>query len=131
MPPSPPDPSHESPSPESSRPRRHLYLLEAVLGGAILLVIVLILVSGPRSSTREAAAKRSDRTAGRFTGKVKVAKLNIDGDGARDIAADYGISFIPQVMLFRKGVPERIAINPGDLAASEASIAAAIDRARE
>jgi len=172
MPPSPKNPSRGSPSPESSGRRRHLYLIELVLGGGFVLLVVLIFMSGnPRgdrndrggASTkhdapnpnivtvtsgtwqREVLDSRTpvvvdfwapwcvpcrmlspaiDHVAGKFAGKVKVAKLNIDD--ARDIAREYNINAIPQVLLFHDGVPQRIAIDPGDLPASEASIAAAI-----
>jgi thioredoxin 1 len=42
-----------------------------------------------------------DRLADQFAGKVKVGKLNTDD--APDIAVRYGISSIPQVMIFRGG----------------------------
>jgi thioredoxin 1 len=42
-----------------------------------------------------------DRLADQFAGKVKVGKLNTDD--APDIAVRYGISSIPQVMLFKGG----------------------------
>jgi len=42
-----------------------------------------------------------DRLADQYAGKVKVGKLNTDE--APDIAVRYGISSIPQVMLFKGG----------------------------
>ncbi len=42
-----------------------------------------------------------DRLADQFAGKVKVGKLNTDE--ASEIAIRYGISSIPQVMLFKGG----------------------------
>jgi thioredoxin 1 len=42
-----------------------------------------------------------DRLADQYAGKVKVGKLNTDE--APDVAARYGISSIPQVMLFKGG----------------------------
>jgi thioredoxin 1 len=45
-----------------------------------------------------ALAPTIDRLADQYAGKVKVGKLNTDE--APDIAVRYGISSIPQVMLF-------------------------------
>jgi thioredoxin 1 len=42
-----------------------------------------------------------DKLADQYVGKVKVGKLNTDE--APDIAVRYGISSIPQVMLFKGG----------------------------
>jgi thioredoxin 1 len=71
-----------------------------------------------------------DRVASKFAGKVKVGKLNVDE--AEKIADNYHIRSIPQVWLFSGGpAPERIAVNPGDLAASEAMIAGALRNALE
>jgi thioredoxin 1 len=48
-----------------------------------------------------ALAPTIDRLAEQYVGKVKVGKLNTDE--APDIAVKYGISSIPQVMLFKGG----------------------------
>ncbi len=40
-----------------------------------------------------------DKLADQFAGKVKVGKLNVDENG--DIAAQYGISSIPRIMVFK------------------------------
>jgi thioredoxin 1 len=42
-----------------------------------------------------------DRLADQFAGKVKVGKLNIDD--AQDVAMQYAISAIPQVLIFKGG----------------------------
>ena len=46
-----------------------------------------------------ALAPTIDRVADQFAGKVKVGKLNTDD--SPDIAVRYGISSIPQVMIFK------------------------------
>ena len=46
-----------------------------------------------------ALAPTIDRLADQFAGKVKVGKLNTDD--SPDIAVRYGISSIPQVMIFK------------------------------
>ena len=54
-----------------------------------------------------------DRLADQYAGKVKVGKLNTDE--APDIAARYGISSIPQVMLFKGGeqpVDKTVGVQP-------------------
>jgi thioredoxin 1 len=43
-----------------------------------------------------------DKLADQFAGKVKVGKLNVDENG--DLAAQYGISSIPRILVF-KGSP--------------------------
>jgi thioredoxin 1 len=48
-----------------------------------------------------ALAPTIDRLADQFAGKVKVGKLNTDD--SPDIAVKYGISSIPQVLLFKGG----------------------------
>jgi thioredoxin 1 len=40
-----------------------------------------------------------DRIADQFVGKVKVGKVNTDDES--DLAAQYGISFIPRLMVFK------------------------------
>ena len=42
-----------------------------------------------------------DRLADRFAGKVKIGKLNVDENG--DIAATYGVSSIPRILIFKGG----------------------------
>lgn len=42
-----------------------------------------------------------DRLATQFAGKVKVGKLNVDDNG--DVAAQFGISAIPAVLIFKGG----------------------------
>ncbi len=87
---------------------------------------VLVDFWAPRCVPCKWLAPAIERVATRFAGKVKVGKLDVDK--AQNIAADYRIEYIPMVMLFRGGVPQRIVVDPGNPAASEASIAAAIDR---
>jgi thioredoxin 1 len=67
-----------------------------------------------------------DQVADRYAGKVKVAKLDIDK--APSIAARYGIKAIPQVFLFHgQEQPRPLWVHPGDLKASEESIAKELD----
>lgn len=42
-----------------------------------------------------------DSLAGKFTGKVKIAKLNVDD--AADIAASFNVSTIPTLIFFKNG----------------------------
>jgi thioredoxin 1 len=42
-----------------------------------------------------------EKLAEKYDGKVKVAKLNVDNAG--DIAAKYGVSGIPTVIIFKSG----------------------------
>lgn len=42
-----------------------------------------------------------DSLAGKFTGKVKIAKLNVDD--AADIAATFNVSTIPTLIFFKNG----------------------------
>lgn len=65
-----------------------------------------------------------DRLADRFAGRVKVGKLNIDENG--DIAAAYGISSIPRIMIF-KGSPTPVKSVVG--LRGEAELAALIEAA--
>jgi thioredoxin 1 len=48
-----------------------------------------------------ALAPMIDRVAEQFTGKVKVAKINVDD--ANDIAVKYNVSSIPRVFIFKGG----------------------------
>jgi thioredoxin 1 len=42
-----------------------------------------------------------EKIANQFAGKVKVGKVNTDDEG--DLAAQYGISFIPRLLIFKGG----------------------------
>ena len=48
-----------------------------------------------------ALAPTIDSIAAKYQGKVKVGKLNIDD--AQDIAAQYGVTSIPRVFMFKGG----------------------------
>jgi thioredoxin 1 len=57
-----------------------------------------------------------DKLADKYAGKVKVGKLNVDE--AQNIAATYGISSIPLVMLFKGGqnpVDQMVGLNREDV----------------
>ena len=57
-----------------------------------------------------------DKLADKYAGKVKVGKLNVDE--AQNIAANYGISSIPLVMLFKGGqnpVDQMVGLNREDV----------------
>jgi thioredoxin 1 len=68
-----------------------------------------------------------DRLADQFAGKVKVGKL--DTDKSPDIAVKYGISSIPQVLVFKGGndqpVDKTVGVQP------EANLVKMINRALE
>jgi thioredoxin 1 len=49
-----------------------------------------------------------DSLAAKYVGKVKVGKLNIDD--AQDIAAQYGVTSIPRVFMFKGGDKPRRAV---------------------
>ncbi len=50
-----------------------------------------------------------DRIATQFAGKVKVGKLNVDD--AQDLAAQYGVTNIPRVYIFKGGdQPQRMIV---------------------
>ena len=54
-----------------------------------------------------------DKLAEQFAGKVKVGKLNVDNN--QEIAIKYGISSIPQVLLFKGGeklVDKKLGMQP-------------------
>ena len=53
-----------------------------------------------------ALAPTIDRLADQYAGKLKVGKLNTDE--APDVAVRYGISSIPQVMLFKGGTDQPV-----------------------
>jgi len=57
-----------------------------------------------------------DKLADKYAGKVKVGKLNVDE--AQNVAANYGISSIPMVMLFKGGkdpVDQAVGLNREDV----------------
>jgi thioredoxin 1 len=63
-----------------------------------------------------------EEIAGKYAGKVKVGKLNIDD--APEIAARYGIESIPRISIFKGGdTPRKTLVG----LTSEANIAKAID----
>jgi thioredoxin 1 len=73
-----------------------------------------------------ALAPTIDRLADQFAGKVKVGKLNTDD--SPDIAVRYGISSIPQVMIFKgsdQPVERTVGVQP------EASLVKMINRVLE
>jgi thioredoxin 1 len=41
-----------------------------------------------------------DKMADKFAGRVKVGKLNLDDEGAQEIAAKYSVTTIPRVFIF-------------------------------
>jgi len=63
-----------------------------------------------------------DKLATTYSGRVKVAKLNVDDAG--DIAAKYGITSIPRVLVFKGGDKPRRSIVG---LVSETELAKAID----
>jgi thioredoxin 1 len=63
-----------------------------------------------------------DKLATTYSGRVKVAKLNVDDAG--DIAAKYGITSIPRVLVFKGGDKPRRSIVG---LVSEGELAKAID----
>lgn len=64
-------------------------------------VPVLVDFWAPWCGPCRALAPTIDKLAEQFAGKVKVGKLNTDDNS--DIAIKYGISGIPQVLLFKGG----------------------------
>jgi thioredoxin 1 len=73
-----------------------------------------------------ALAPTIDKLADQFAGKVKVGKLNTDD--SPDIAVRYGISSIPQVMIFKgsdQPVERTVGVQP------EASLVKMINRVLE
>ena len=63
-----------------------------------------------------------DKLAVKYEGKVKVGKLNVDDAG--DVAAKYGITSIPRVLVFKGGEKPRRSIVG---LVSESELAKAID----
>lgn len=41
--------------------------------------------------------------AGEYGDKVKIAKVDIDGEGNKDLAVKYGVANVPTLILFNKG----------------------------
>lgn len=62
---------------------------------------VLVDFWAPWCGPCRALAPTIDRLADQYAGKIKVGKLNTDDN--QDTAVRYGISGIPQVLLFRGG----------------------------
>ena len=62
---------------------------------------VLVDFWAPWCGPCRALAPAIDRVADQFGGKVKVGKLNIDD--AQDLAAKYGVTSIPRVLIFKGG----------------------------
>src|SRR6516225_8096685 len=62
---------------------------------------VLVDFWAPWCGPCRALAPTIDRLADQFAGKLKVGKLNTDDN--QDLAVRYGISGIPQVLLFKGG----------------------------
>ena len=62
---------------------------------------VLVDFWAPWCGPCRALAPTIDKLADQFAGKVKVGKLNTDD--SPDIAVKYGISAIPQILLFKGG----------------------------
>jgi thioredoxin 1 len=52
-----------------------------------------------------------DRMADQYAGKIKVGKLNVDD--SQDVAIQYGITSIPQVLIFKGGSQPREKLPPG------------------
>lgn len=73
-----------------------------------------------------ALAPTIDRIAEQFAGKIKVGKLNTDDNG--DIAVQYGITSIPQVLIFKGGSEPKEKM-PG--LTSEQNLVKAINRVLE
>lgn len=45
-----------------------------------------------------------DELADEYNGKAIIAKMDVDGDGCRDICSRFGITNIPNMKLFKNGV---------------------------
>ena len=46
-----------------------------------------------------------EEVAEKYNGKAEFVKLDVDGDGAESAAVKYGISSIPNVIVFKQGAP--------------------------
>ena len=46
-----------------------------------------------------------EEVAEKYDGKAEFVKLDVDGDGAESAAVKYGISSIPNVIVFKQGAP--------------------------
>lgn len=64
-------------------------------------VPVLVDFWAPWCGPCRALSPTIDKLAATYSGRVKVAKLNVDDAG--DIAAKYGITSIPRVLVFKGG----------------------------
>ena len=85
-------------------------------------VPVLVDFWAPWCGPCRALAPTIDKLAAKYDGKVKVGKLNVDDAG--DIAAQYGITSIPRVLVFKGGDKPRRSIVG---LVSEGELAKAID----
>ncbi len=46
-----------------------------------------------------------DKLSGEYAGKVKILKLDVDEEGNREIAQQYGVMSIPTVITYKAGEP--------------------------
>ena len=85
-------------------------------------VPVLVDFWAPWCGPCRALSPTIDKLAATYSGRVKVAKLNVDDAG--DIASKYGITSIPRVLVFKGGDKPRRSIVG---LVSETELAKAID----